>query len=47
MASLDSLVKGTQTLAMWTTMVSGPVGQRPARLREAVAAASSAPTTDL
>ncbi len=29
MASFDSLVKGTHTLAMWTMMVTGPLGIEP------------------
>ena len=29
MASFDSLVNGTQTLAMWTITVTGPVGSEP------------------
>ena len=29
MASFDSLVNGTQTLAMWTMTVTGPRGSEP------------------
>ncbi len=29
MASFDSLVNGTQTLAMWTITVTGPLGSEP------------------
>ncbi len=36
MASFDSLVNGTHTLAMWTITVTGPGGKRAARLREAI-----------
>ena len=43
MASFDSLVNGTQTLAMWTMTVTGPLRQRAARLAQAVATASSSP----
>jgi hypothetical protein len=28
-ASFDSLVKGTQTLATWTMTVTGPLGSEP------------------
>ena len=38
MASLDSLVNGTQTEAMWTKITIGPGRQRAARLGQAVVA---------
>ena len=43
MASFDSLVKGTQTLAMWTIIVTGPAGQRAARLAQPVGPPVGAP----
>ena len=43
MASFDSLVNGTHTLAMWTMIVTGPAGQLAARLAQAVAIASWCP----
>ena len=36
MASFDSLVNGTHTLAMWTITVTGPLGKRIPRLLQSV-----------